>query len=181
MLLSNETSTIMGVHQTPIISQNERTDDLNLRIRSRQFPDFPLEPQFSFRPVSTKYTIIGESVLAKPAVKSNAPAKPYLEHNVAMNFNPATRTGPWKTYVRNIDTETVLRNNAHTNDIFVPNSDSDLYRDNTTVVDRPSEQPYELLFSKPLFSQTHNRWQTQHGIGVDRFNNSTRTQLRREM
>ena len=59
MLLSNETSTIQGVHQTPIISQNERTDDLNLRIRSRQFPDFPLEPQFSFRPVSTKYSIMG--------------------------------------------------------------------------------------------------------------------------
>lgn len=54
MLLSEETSFIQGVHQTPIVGQQERTDDLNKRMRSRQFPDFPLEPQYDFRPVSTK-------------------------------------------------------------------------------------------------------------------------------
>lgn len=177
MLLSNETSFIQGVHQTPIIGQQERTDDLNIRIRSRQFPDFPLEPQYDFRPVSTKYQLQGQNAQVKKITAKQS----YMTHNVAMNFNPATRNGPWKTYVANIDTETVLRNykmgerNA-ADSTYVPNSNSDLYRNGTTIVDRPVAQPYELLFAKPEFESTPTRWSDK--IGIDRFNNSTRTQLK---
>lgn len=187
MLLSDETSFIQGVHQTPIVGQQERTDDLNKRIRSRQFPDFPLEPQYDFRPVSTKY-----QVLSKPAAQS--PKQIYMEHNVSLNFNPGTRNGPWKTYATNIDTETVLRNYSLGMDpiqrmpiktaianMYVPESTSDLYKDGKTVVYRPSEQPYELLFSKPTFEGAPSRWNTQSKIGADRFNNSTRTQLKQAM
>lgn len=192
MLLSEETSFIQGVHQTPIVAQQERTDDLNIRLRSRQFPDFPLEPQYDFRPVSTKYDILGATKNFNPI--SQAPKQTYMEHNVAMNFNPATRNGPWKTYARNIDTETVLRNYAFGVDasrrlpiktavdtMYVPDSGSDLYKDGTTVVERPSDQPYELLFAKPAFDGAHNRWNAQSKIGADRFNNSTRTQLKQAM
>lgn len=192
MLLSEETSFIQGVHQTPIVAQQERTDDLNIRLRSRQFPDFALEPQYDFRPVSTKYQVLGTS--NSPVFQTPAPKQTYMEHNVAMNFNPATRNGPWKTYARNIDTETVLRNYAFGVDasrrlpiktavdtMYVPESNSDLYKDGTTVVERPSEQPYELLFARPAFDGAHNRWNAQSKIGADRFNNSTRTQLKQAL
>jgi hypothetical protein len=183
MLLSEETSFLQGVHQKPIVGQQERTDDLNIRLRSRQFPDFPLEPQYDFRPVSTKYQT--------PAIAAAAPQTPiYMEHNVGMNFNPATRNGPWKTYANNIDTETVLRNysmgsepikrlpfRTAINTIYVPDSGSDLYKDGKTVVYRPSTQPYELLFAKSSFDNT-TRWNPLSKIGADRFNNSTRTQLK---
>lgn len=188
MLLSEETSFIQGVHQTPIVGQQERTDDLNIRLRGRQFPDFPLEPQYDIRPVSTKYQVPGTTHSFTPLSKHI-----YMEHNVSMNFNPATRNGPWKTYARNIDTETVLRNYAFGVDakyrlpiktaidtMYVPDSNSDLYRDGATVVERFSDQPYELLFTKPTF-ESQNRWNTQSKIGADRFNNSTRTQLKQTM
>ena len=189
MLLSEETSFIQGVHQTPIVGQQERTDDLNIRLRSRQFPDFPLEPQYNFRPVSTKYQVLSQSTATTPT-----PKQTYMEHNVSMNFNPATRNGPWKTYAANIDTETLLRNYAFGVDasrrlpiktaittMYVPDSSSDLYKDGATVVQRTSEQPYELLFSQPLFDGAHNRWNAQSKIGADRFNNSTRTQLKQAL
>ena len=193
MLLSDETSFIKGVHQIPVVGQQERTDDLNTRLRSRQFPDFPLEPQYDFRPTSTKYQIIQGA--SKPVVPNVSTPKPvFMEHNVAMNFNPGTRNGPWKTYATNIDTETVLRNyslgvdpiqrmpiKTAIHNMYVPNSNSDLYKDGTTVVYRPSEQPYELLFSKPTFEGAPSRWNSQSKIGADRFNNSTRTQLKQAM
>jgi hypothetical protein len=192
MLLSEETSFIQGVHQTPIVAQQERTDDLNIRLRSRQFPDFALEPQYDFRPVSTKYQVLGAS--NSPVFQTPAPKQTYMEHNVEMNFNPATRNGPWKTYARNIDTETVLRNYAFGVDasrrlpnkiaidtMYVPESNSDLYKDGATVVERPSEQPYELLFARPSFDGAHSRWNAQSKIGADRFNNSTRTQLKQAL
>jgi len=187
MLLSDETSFIQGVHQTPVVAQQERTDDLNIRLRSRQFPDFPLEPQYDFRPVSTKYQV-------SPQPASTTPKQAYMEHTVSMNFNPATRNGPWKTYAANIDTETLLRNYSLGVDasrrlpiktaistMYVPDSSSDLYKDGATVVQRPSEQPYELLFLQPLFDGAHNRWNAQSKIGADRFNNSTRTQLKQSL
>jgi len=42
---------IDGVHREIIVSQHERTDELNQRIGSRQFSDTPLEPNFSPRPL----------------------------------------------------------------------------------------------------------------------------------
>ena len=48
---------IDGVHREIIVSQHERTDELNQRIGSRQFSDTPLEPNFSPRPLSTKYNL----------------------------------------------------------------------------------------------------------------------------
>jgi hypothetical protein len=90
-----------------------RQDLMNTRMQSRYFPDHALEPNFSARPVSTKYSWFG--IEAKNAPKLSAdgskeaitPIKPQLEHIVEHNFNPATRNGPYKTYARNIDTETV--------------------------------------------------------------------------
>ena len=164
---------IDGVHRELIVGQHERLDEINDRIKSRQF---------SFRPVSTKYSLM--PIMAK---NSNPEPKvhiqPQFEHIVEMNFNPATRNAPFKGYARNIDTETVLRNqtmaaqNASQN-VYVPSSDSDLYK--VSVVSRPVEQPYKHLFDKPSFVQSVHPNLRNAGtrIGKDQFFNSTRTQLR---
>ncbi len=176
MLLSiNENKSnglIDGVHRTLIVSQHERTDELNQRLASRQFPDTPLEPCFSPRPQSTKYNLPYK-------VESKTPIIPTIEHNVSQNFSPATRSGPFKTYMRNIDTETILRNQTmaiqkSSQSVYVPSSTSDLY--NVEVVSRPSVQPYPKLFEKPAFEDKARPYLAH--IGQDRFFNSTRTQLR---
>lgn len=163
---------IDGVHREIIVSQHERTDELNQRIGSRQFSDMPLEPNYSPRPLSTKYNL---PMIVAPTV----PIQQYVEHNVAQNFNPATRRGPYKAYMRNVDTETVLRNQTmalqhSSQSVYVPSSTSDLYR--VDVVGRPVAQPYAGLFEKPVLADRTRP--NLAGIGQDRFFNSTRTQLR---
>jgi len=163
---------IDGVHREVIVTQHERTDELNQRLASRYFPDIPLEPNFSSRPLSTKYNL---PMLVAPTV----PISQGIEHNVQTNFNPASRTGPYKTYARNIDTETVLRNQTmalqhSSQSVYVPSSTSDLYR--VEVVARPVAQPYAGLFDQPTFVDRARP--NLAGIGQDRFFNSTRTQLR---
>lgn len=182
MLLNEETNTLRGVHQTPIIGQHARTDELNERLRSRQFPDTALEPQYSFRPASTKYNIFaisGKSTFAKPQKDH------YVEHSVSNNFSPATQNAPWRGFANNVDKESELRNQFYalqrsSQAVYIPDKSSDLYRDGTTVVHRQVQQPYELLFAQPLFDPTQNKWKSQQNtkIGVDRFYNSTRTQMR---
>ena len=163
---------IDGVHREVIVTQHERTDELNQRLASRYFPDIPLEPNFSPRPLSTKYNL---PMLVAPTV----PIRQGIKHNVQTNFNPASRTGPYKTYARNIDTEAVLRNQTmalqhSSQSVYVPSSTSDLYR--VEVVARPVAQPYAGLFDQPTFADRVRP--NLAGIGQDRFFNSTRTQLR---
>jgi len=174
---------INGVHRELIVGQHERLDEINNRINSRQFSDHPLEPNFSPRPVSTKYSLM--PIMAKnsnpvPTVR----IQPQLEHIVQMNFNPATRNGPFKGYARNVDTETVLRNQTmalqnSSQNVYVPSSNSDLYK--VGVVSRPVDQPYSHLFDLPSFVQSvhPNLLNSGSTIGKDRFFNSTRTQLRK--
>ena len=193
MLLSDEKSYIHGVHQKPVIGQHERLDELNSRIQSRQFPDHALEPLFSTRPVSTKYSFMG--IVAKnsspssfrsllPSGESNptCPIVPTKNFDVATDFTPSR--GPWRTYAQNIDTETMLRNQFYalqnaSQAVYVPSSNSDLYKVNVPNGSQMEKTPYDLLFARPTFdSAANNRWKQDNKIGVDRFNNSTRTQLR---
>jgi hypothetical protein len=171
---------IEGVHRELVVGQFERLDEINHRISSRHFSDYPLEPNFSPRPVSTKYNLL--PIMAK---NSNPEPKVHiqtqLEHIVGLNFNPATRNGPYKTYARNVDTETILRNQTmalqkSSQSVYVPSSESDLYK--VTVESKPVDQPYKHLFDAPSFTQGVHRNLVGTNIGKDRFFNSTRTQLR---
>lgn len=171
---------IEGVHRELIVGQHERLNEINDRIKSRQFPDHALEPNFSFRPVSTKYNlmpIMAKNSNPEPTVR----IQPQLEHIVEMNFNPGTRNAPFKGYARNIDTETILRNQTMatqnaSQSVYVPSSDSDLYK--VSVVSRPVEQPYRHLFDQPSFVQGVHPNLVGKNIGKNMFFNSTRSQLR---
>ena len=168
----------MGVPEYLYYGQNERVDELNTRIKDRQFPDSPLEPNFSPRPVPTKYS---HFPIINRRKQMNEPMIPYLDYNSNINFNPGTHRAPPSGFLNNVDTETILRNQTFAlqsadQNVYIPSSNSDLYK--VTVVSRPSDQTHPLLFDRPQFNwQTHPNVANSN-IGRDQFFNHTRTQLR---
>jgi hypothetical protein len=160
-----------------LIGQQDRVDELNERISSRHFPDHALQPNFDPRPTNTRYTMFPMVDQFRPI---NEPIQIIEQHNVSTNFSPATRKGPVSTYLANVNTETILRNQQfalqHGADqaVYVPSSTSDLYR--VEVVGRQEVQPFERLFDRPSYKTTQPA--IIQSLGKDRFNNSTRVQLR---
>jgi hypothetical protein len=169
-------SKINGLPEYLYYGQNERVDELNKRIESRQFPDSPLEPNFSPRPVPTKYALFP---IVNRRKELKEPVVPYLEYNGKTNFNPGTQNAPPSGYINNIDIETVLRNQAFAlqksdQSVYVPSSNSDLYK-----VEVPStyvEQTHPLLFDRQLYATSNI--ENARGIGNNVLFNHTRTQLR---
>jgi len=169
---------LFGVVEGCLSGQFDRVDELNERASSRYFPAQELQPNFDPRPVPTKYAFF-------PIIERRAPVKEPIreipKHSVERNFNPATRRGPVSTYLANIDTETILRNQTvglqHGADqgVFVPSSTSDLYHN--TAVGRPELQTHPLLSETHAYS-TRNPITDAWGIGSQQFHNHTRTQLR---
>ena len=175
-LYSNEK--INGLPEYLYYGQNERVDELNDRIKTRQFSDSPLQPNFDPRPVPTKYAHFPIINRRKPM---NEPVVPYLDYTT-VNFNPGTQRAPPSGFINNVDTETILRNQGfayqHGADqsTYVPSSNSDLYK--ISVVSRPSEQPHPDLFLKQQFSGAPHPNLVGANIGQERLFNHTRTQLR---
>jgi hypothetical protein len=173
---SNNTNAHQGVQY----GQNERVDDLNTRLGSRQFPDSPLQPNFDPRSVPTKYAQF-------PIINRRTPVSDntqfYPEYNQTVNFNPCTDRAPIDGF--KIEVENSLRNQhfalQHGADQsqYIPSTNSELYRN--TVLSRPAVQPYPLLFANPQFSGQPNPNVENSLIGRDTFFNHTRTQLRNSM
>jgi hypothetical protein len=160
--------------------QEDRVEELNTRMSARFVADRPLEPNFSPRPVPTKYAHfpLGGRWRAPTAV----PIQTMANYDVAANFNPGSK-GPTSGYFNNIDKENDLlfQSQIPTKQdvgVYVPASQSTLY--NNSIVSRPVEQPYPLLFKR------EQSWQDTTGAFVDEFpqvgsqplNNATRYQLR---
>jgi hypothetical protein len=170
---------IYGVPKYLYAGQNERVEELNDRIDSRQFSDSPLAPNFDPRPVPTKYS---HFPLINRREFSAIPINQYPDYNVENNFSPATQNGPVSGYISNIDTENNLRNQyfaLHRSGLqneYIPDTTSDLY--NVTVVSQPSQQPYPNLFSKTQFDIAPHPNNQNSTIGKGQFYNHTRTQLR---
>lgn len=170
---------LYGVPTGVFYGQNERVDELNDRIQSRQFSDKPLAPNFSSRPVLSKYSRF-------PVIDRRAPfteeIKPYEVHDVQGNFNPGTQNGPPRGYFSNVDLESGLRNQTVAlqkgciQREYVPNSNSELYKVN--VVSKPGPNPHPSLFYNESFNTFREGSVKQLNIGNNVFNNHTRTQLR---
>lgn len=169
---------IYGVPEGISYGQHERVDELNDRIASRYFSDKPLQPNYNPRPIPTKYSIF-PIINRRKEVKENLVN--YPDYNGYDNFNPGSAKAPISGIVNNIDTETILRNQAFAlqkadQHIYVPSSQSDLYK--VEVISRPSEQPYPLLFNRFTFDGRQHPNMEKGNIGKDIFSNHTRTQLR---
>ena len=158
--------------------QHERLDELDARLVERQFPDRPLQPNFRFHAVPTKYS---HFPIIDRRVKPQVPIRREEPYNTATNFSPATSNGPVASYLANIDLETVLQNRhvslQHGADqgVYVPSSKSDLY--GFAAVGRQEDMgDRSMIFDKHGLATRGSDVARQ--IGHDRFHNNTRTQLR---
>lgn len=171
---------LYGVPTVAYYGQNERVDELNDRIQSRQFSDKPLAPNFSSRPLMSKYSHF-------PIIERRAPYEESIQavpiHNVHTNFSPATQNGPPRGYLVNVDLESDLRNQSvalqrcSTQATYVPSSNSDLYK--VEVPSTAGPNPHPGLFASNY--ETYSTFRQDYlpaTIGNDTFHNHTRTQLR---
>ena len=106
----NESQKLLGVHEGVICGQNERLDELNVRLVDRQFPDSPLAPNIDVRPVQTKYTKF--SVLDKHPY-SKVESNKFSSYEIKNNFNPGSDKAPVSGYFSNVDLESDLRNQKY--------------------------------------------------------------------
>jgi hypothetical protein len=175
----NITGAINGLWQ----GQHARLDELESRLVERQFPDRPLQPQFEFRPVATKYSNfpLVDLRAKSDGVSPYVPIIKYDRYDTATNFSPATRNGPTDTYLANIDVETVLQNRhvalQHGADqgVYVPSSKSDMY--GFSAAGRQEDMgERSLIFDKQSLATKVP--EVANKIGRDVFQNNTRTQLR---
>lgn len=179
MNLNDFDSKIYGIPEGISYGQNERVDELNDRIFSRNRSDIPLAPNFDPRPVPTKYA---HFPMVNRRTEPTVHISPMVNHNVELNFNPGSRNASPFGYFVNIDTETMLRNQttalqhgAHQG-TYIPSSTSDLY--NVSVVSKPGVQPFPILFERPSLQTFVPTSLDRNHIGKDMFFNNTRTQLR---
>jgi hypothetical protein len=170
----NVTGAVSGLLQ----GQHARLDELDARLAERHFPDRPLQPNFDFRPVPTKYSYM--PIIDRRA-KPQEPIARYETYNPATNFSPATRNGPAGAYLANIDLETVLQNRHVTlqhgadQGVYVPHSSSDLY--GFSAVGRQEDMGERaMIFDK--YGLATKGSEIANRVGKDTFHNNTRTQLR---
>ena len=165
------------------IGQQERTDELNTRIVNRMFPDVELRPNFGPRPVSTKYSLFP---IVDSYSRTTEPYKPYLDYYPEIMFNPGNAKAPIHGFLNKIDLESELRNqgsiltkNDLGNNKHIPSLESDMYipMDTKSPTRDFEVQPHPLLFS-PFMIGDSSTESIPQSVGVDRFHNHTRTQLR---
>jgi hypothetical protein len=181
MDLTERGNTIPGLPQYLYYGQFDRVDELNSRILERDVPDKPLAPNFSPRPVTTKYSLFPMLDARMPAT---VPIEPNYNYNLSTTFTPPVmKRGPVSGFINHVNVESELRNQGTSlqkgadQGVYVPSSNSDLYK--VYVPSRPSEQPHPELFRKEQFdARIHPNIANAPQIGIDRFNNNTRVQLR---
>jgi len=179
----SETNKIQGlVPEVPgiIYGQYDRLNELNDRIKGRQFSDQPLQPNYDPRPVPTKYSHFPIIERRKTAAIETPLAK-YLDYSPETNFAPISGKGTVDGFLRNVNTESTLRNqyfalsNANQR-YYIPSSNSDLYRDRPVAGSLNEQQPYPYLFDKPSSFESYNVVEPE--VGSLTFFNDTRSQLR---
>lgn len=152
----------------------KQDDELNKRIYNRNIPSAPLQPQFSLRPVSTKYALL-------PIVDRQPPSKIPVENqptfNISNTFNPGNAVAPWSGFASNIAIESSLRNQFFAlqncqQPAYIPSTTSDLYH--VDAVGRQETQPFPGLFKKEKFDKFNPN---TCDLGKNKFNNNTRVQL----
>lgn len=153
----------------------ETDQELNKRISKRNVPSAPLQPQFSFRPISTKYACLPIVDHRQPAT---VPINRMPTYNVENVFNPGNAKSPWNGFASNINKESMLRSQGfalqnNEQSVFVPSSDSEMY--NTPKINEGNGiQPYPRLFTQETFNNFNPN---TYDLGKGVFNNYTRQQL----
>jgi hypothetical protein len=149
-------------------------EEMNEKIKTRQFPDMPLEPNYDFRSVKTRYSLFPVLDMRMPLKEK---ATEYLDYHVEINFNPATRKAPCSGYFTNIDTENKLRGQTELlrRDYITENG---LRMNENVAYSSHMDETCIRGFSNFVAGETRQPPQTQ-GIDVENgFHFSTRNQIR---
>lgn len=177
----NRGDEMYGVVNGLFYGQNDRVDELNTRILSRNRPDHALPPNFDPRPVQTKYVKFPTlDNYRKPIVQIES----NYDYGLETNFTPPLMSvGPVSGFLNRVNTESTLRNQYFAlqkgadQGIYVPDKNSDLYRVRIPYIE--GEQTHPLLFENmPLDQTVHPNVASEPNVGADMFNNNTRTQLK---
>ena len=166
-----------GVIQGYKICNLDRTSELDERIYERNIPSAQLQPNFSMRPVSTKYELLGIYDRRAPA---SVPLHNYPNYKVSQTFNPGTAQAPWSGYATNVNTESSLRNQFFAlqnceQSTYVPNSNSDMYQVNVAGSSNKMPNKFHHLQRQEMF-EPFDPNPCNLGKGV--FMNHTRQQLK---
>lgn len=172
-----------GVEYGVSVGQHARTDELNTRIMDRVFPDVDLRPNFSPRPVSTKYSLFP---IVDSYARTTEPYKPYLDYYPEVMFNPGNAKAPVSGILNKIDLESDLRNQKYLlekydlGNKYIPSLESDMYKVKVTSTDNDAAtRAHPLLFSSFMVeSSVDSEAAIPQNVGREQFNNHTRTQLR---
>lgn len=167
--------------------QFERTDEIDKRIYERTLTtDTPLRPNFDPRPVETRHFLFPISPYVSKEVNNRPPVpiRNYLEYDTTKVFSPIQAKAPVEGYLRNINTESSLRNqffglqHGAINATYIPSSTSDLYKINVANSSVKGEQPFPRLFEKQTYYTRENEIIKESSVGKSIFNNATKQQLR---
>ena len=96
-----------GVPRSVAYCQQERTEELSRRMRDRNVPSAPLQPQMCARPVLTKYAVMP---ILDQRKEATVPLATYPVYNPEHVFNPGSAVAPWSGYATAVNTESTLRN-----------------------------------------------------------------------
>ena len=170
-----DSSKMYGVIDGIYYCNQARTEELSRRMALRNIPSAPLQPQYTVRPVSTKYDMM--SIIDRRP-KSTVPLQSYPVYNIESTFNPGSAVAPWSGFATEVDDESRLRNEFFAlqkceQAEYVPSTKSDMYRVHVDATD--AVQPYPDLFHKIDFAPFNpNICNTGHNI----FDNCTRQQIK---
>ncbi len=151
-------------------------NETNRRVYDRNIPSQVLQPYFTPRSVSTKYSILQ---IVDPRIVLSVKTLQYPEYNTRAIFNPGNDQAPWSGYSSNVNVESDLRNQIFalqrcSQSVYVPNSNSDLYEYNFEPRQEVN-QPFSGLFREEKFD-TFNPNPENIASGV--FLNSTRSDVK---
>jgi hypothetical protein len=146
------TDGLHGVIQGGYFCNDKRLDEINDRLSARNVPSAPLQPQYSIRPVSTKYALMP---VFDRRPKATVPIAREPTYSVETVFNPGSAQAPWSGFASNINAESSLRNQFFAlqrceQSEWVPSSKSDLYE--VKAVGRQEHQPFPGLFTEEKFA-----------------------------
>ena len=148
----------------------------NSRIYDRNLPSQMLQPYISVRPVMTKYSFMP---IVDPRKELFVKMEQQPTYNSNVVFNPGNDMSPWSGYSSGVNVESELRGQIFAlqkcdQSVYVPNSNSDLYKHSFQPSSSSSSQTHDLLFKKENFCD-FNPMPSSVNMGL--FNNSTRTAM----
>lgn len=175
--ISDIHSEMYGVVKGYKICNLDRTSELDERIYERNIPSTQLQPNFSMRPVSTKYDLLG--VMDRRA-QATVPIQTFPTYKVSYMFNPGTSKAPFSGFATNINTESSLRNQFFAlqksdKTAYVPNSNSDMYHNDVAASSNTMPNQFHHLQRQDVFAP-FNPNSCNLGKGI--FMNHTRQQLK---